>query len=163
LSKECLVEPATVDVGECRTRVGTAKTPLFVVIGNCISTIELSPPLSRIVGQEECNRTNNSLMARQTERHALCRVTLRDKPHSSMFDSYSFAQPCYLIESGKSEEDQRVRQQHMVNVVTTTVPAAIHKRPSHSRGLQRSHPKAPDNEGLPIPEGITMRRYATAR
>jgi hypothetical protein len=122
----------------------------------------VSPP-SRIVGQEECNRANNSLMVRQTERHALCRVTLRDKPHSSIFDSYSFTQPCNSIQSGKREEDQRVRQQHMVNVVTTTVRAAIHKRPSHSRGLQRSHSKAPDNEGLPISEGITMRRYATAR
>jgi hypothetical protein len=122
----------------------------------------VSPP-SRIVGQEECYRANNSLMVRQTERHALCRVTLRDKPHSSILDSYSFAQRCNLIQSGKREEDQRVRQQHMVNVVTTTVPTAIHKRPSHSRVLQRSHPKAPDNEGLQIPEGITMRRYATAR
>lgn len=47
LSKECLVEPATlVVVGECQKRVGTAKTPLFVVTGIYSSTIELSPLLS---------------------------------------------------------------------------------------------------------------------
>lgn len=90
-------------------------------------------------------------------------MTLRHKPHSSIFASYSFAPPCDLIESGKREEDRRNRQLHMVNVVTTTIPEAIHKRASHSCEMHRSHLRAPDNKCLPISEVITMVcRYATA-
>lgn len=64
-SKECLVEPATLRLENVKRELGR-KTPLFVFAGNYSSTIKLS---SVLPGQEECNRANNSLMVRQTERH----------------------------------------------------------------------------------------------
>lgn len=123
----------------------------------------VSPP-SRIVGQEECNRANNSLMVRQTERHTLCRVTLQDKPHSSIFDSYSFAQPCNFDPKWKKRGRSRSG-----GLAAAHGQRGHHNSPgSHPQETvtfpgTAEHPKAPDNEGLPIPEGITMGRYATAR
>lgn len=51
----------------------------------------------------------------------------------------------------------------MANVVTTTVSAAIHKKPSHSRESQRSHSKALDKERLPLSEAIMTERHVTAQ
>lgn len=72
LPKECLSRASDTVVEEYQRKMGW-QTPLFVVTGNGSPTIRLS---SLLPGQEECNRAHNSLMARQTERHALCRVTL---------------------------------------------------------------------------------------